>query len=163
MFKLQVVGIVDFNQYFVGCFCTDGVAGAQGLFSFGDSYTDTGYTDIASPPYGITWPANGTARRFSDGRNQVDYLGMTITLSLYPTFSCPKVLISLQYSIVPNLTDDKILMTMRGTNNETSVSNNSKQLLVPSEQLSFCIVMKYSTFNFFLILSISLSIMSKTK
>ena len=83
-------GIVNFIQYFVGCFCTDGVAGAQGLFSFGDSYTDTGFPYITSPPYGITWPANGTARRFSDGHNQVDYLGMTITISLNPTLFLPQ-------------------------------------------------------------------------
>lgn len=118
-------GIVNFIQHFVGCFCTDGVAGAQGLFSFGDSYTDTGAANITSPPYGITWPANGTAHRYSDGHNQVDYLGMTITLSLNPTFSCPKVLVSLQYTIIPNLMEDKLLMTMRGPKNESSVSNNS--------------------------------------
>ena len=118
-------GIVNFIQHFVGCFCTDGVAGAQGLFSFGDSYTDTGAANITSPPYGITWPANGTAHWYSDGHNQVDYLGMTITLSLNPTFSCPKVLVSLQYTIIPNLMEDSLLMTMRGPKNKSSVSNNS--------------------------------------
>jgi hypothetical protein len=120
-----VEGIVNFIQHFVGCFCTDGVAGAQGLFSFGDSYTDTGAANITSPPYGITWPANGTAHRYSDGHNQVDYLGMTITLSLNPTFSCPKVLVSLQYTIIPNLMEDKLLKTVRGPKIESSVSNNS--------------------------------------
>ncbi|XP_024385843.1 GDSL esterase/lipase At5g03610 [Physcomitrium patens] len=49
--------------------CTDG---AQGLFVFGDSYTDTG--ENLYYPYGMTWPGDGTARRSSDGRNEVDFI-----------------------------------------------------------------------------------------
>lgn len=26
-------------------------------------------------PYGMTWPGDGTARRSSDGRNEVDFIG----------------------------------------------------------------------------------------
>ncbi|XP_024379615.1 GDSL esterase/lipase At5g03610 [Physcomitrium patens] len=51
------------------CRYTDG---AQGLFVFGDSYTDTG--ENMNYPYGMTWPGDGTAHRSSDGRNEVDYI-----------------------------------------------------------------------------------------
>lgn len=46
--------------------------GAQGLFVFGDSYTDTG--ENMHYPYGMTWPGDGTAHRSSDGRNEVDFI-----------------------------------------------------------------------------------------
>nr|XP_024368108.1 GDSL esterase/lipase At5g03610-like isoform X2 [Physcomitrium patens] len=53
--------------------CNSGCAqGAQGLFVFGDSYTDTG--ENLKYPYGMTWPGDGGARRSSDGHNEVDYI-----------------------------------------------------------------------------------------
>ena len=53
-----------------------GVAGASGLFVFGDSYTDTG--ENVNPPYGMTWPGipGQGGNRSCDGRNEVDYFGM---------------------------------------------------------------------------------------
>ncbi|KAG0562431.1 hypothetical protein KC19_9G145500 [Ceratodon purpureus] len=48
------------------------VDAVQGLFVFGDSYTDTGET--MHYPYGMTWPGDGTAHRSSDGRNEVDFI-----------------------------------------------------------------------------------------
>lgn len=44
------------------------------MIGFMQILADTG--ENMNYPYGMTWPGDGTAHRSSDGRNEVDYIGM---------------------------------------------------------------------------------------
>ena len=56
------------------------VYGAKALYSFGDSYLDTGNSNVSNDglswnqPYGITWPGYPDGRA-SNGLLQLDYIG----------------------------------------------------------------------------------------
>jgi phospholipase/lecithinase/hemolysin/uncharacterized surface protein with fasciclin (FAS1) repeats len=62
------------------------------LFAFGDSYADVGNTPSSGPnkakawtyPYGITWPQESPAGRFSDGKIQTDWFAELLGLPNYP-------------------------------------------------------------------------------
>ena len=72
----EIFIIYLFSYTLVACWLTGGVQGTKGLFVFGDSYSDTGESNV-SYPYGMTWPrVEHMGNRSSDGRNQVDYLGI---------------------------------------------------------------------------------------